>query len=133
MKTRIRNYGTIALFIASSLFSTGASAHGEKSDPPVAQLKYLGNIENQPVFQLDLNAAKEVNDFLISIKDELGETIYSERVTAKVFTRKFRLDTETLNDDQLRVEVRARGNKKAEVFTINRNTRFVEEASVTKL
>ncbi|TMI88761.1 MAG: hypothetical protein E6H06_18775 [Bacteroidetes bacterium] len=132
MKTKIKNYGTIALFIAFGLLTTAASASGLEKDPPVAQLKYIGNIENQPVFQLDLNTAQE-GYFLISIENKFGETLYSERIKAKVFTRKFRLDTETLSDDELRVEVRTSSNKKPEVFTINRNTRLVEEASVTKL
>lgn len=132
MKTKIRNYTTIALFASFSLFTTIASAKGEEKDPPVAQLKYIGNVGNQPVFQLDLNTESESN-FVISIKNQFGESIYSEKVKAKVFTRKFRLDTETLQDDPLRVEVRSGNSKKPEVFTINRYSRFVEEASVTKL
>ena len=131
METKIRNYTTIALFFALSLFTT-ASAKGVEKDPPVAQLRYIGNVGDQPVFQLDLNAEKE-DHFIISIKNQLGENIYSERVRAKVFTRKYRLDTESLQDDTLRVEVKSGSSKKAEVFTINRYTRFVEETSVSKL
>ena len=132
MKTKTRNYLTIALFFALSLFTTVASAKGVQKDPPVAQLKYIGSVKDQPVFQLDLNADKE-DHFVISIKNELGESIYSERVKAKVFTRKYRLDTESLQDDALRVEVRSESSKKAEVFTITRYARFVEETSVNKL
>jgi hypothetical protein len=131
METKIRNYTTIALFFALGLFTT-ASAKAVQKDPPVAQLKYIGNVGDQPVFQLDLNADKE-DHFVISIKNQLGESIYSERVKAKVFTRKYRLDTESLEDDTLRVEVRSGNSKKAEVFTINRYARFVEETSVSKL
>ena len=131
METKIRNYTTIALFFALSLFTT-ASAKGVQKDPPVAQLKYIGNVEDQPVFQLDLNADKE-DHFIISIKNQLGESIYSERVKAKVFTRKYRLDTESLQGDTLRVEVRSGNSKKAEIFTINRHARFVQETSVSKL
>jgi hypothetical protein len=132
METKIKNYTTIALFFALSLFTTVASAKGEKKDPPVAQLKYIGNVGDQPVFQLDLSTDKE-DHFIISIKNQFGENIYSERVTAKVFTRKFRLDTESLQDDILRVEVRSGSSKKPEVFTINRYSRYVEETSVSKL
>ena len=110
METKIRNYTTIALFFALSLFTTVASAKGEKKDPPVAQLKYIGNVGDQPVFQLDLSTDKE-DYFIISIKNQFGENIYSERVKAKVFTRKFRLDTESLQDDILRVEVRSEATK----------------------
>lgn len=132
MKTKIKNYATIALFVSFSLFTTVASANGEKKTPPVAQLKYIGNAGNQPVFQLDLNTDAEDN-FVISIRNQFGESIYSERVKAKVFTRRFRLDTESLQDDILQVEVRSGNSKKPEVFTINRYTRFIEEASVSKL
>src|SRR5215470_7101559 len=132
METKIKNYTTIALFFALSLFTTVASANGVQKDPPVAQLKYIGNVGDQPVFQLDLNADKE-DHFIISIKNQLGESIYSERVKAKVFTRKYRLDTESLQDDSLRVEVKSANSKKAEVFTINRYARFVEETSVSNL
>jgi len=132
METKIKNYTTIALFFAFSLFTTAASAKGVQKDPPVAQLKYIGNVGDQPVFQLDLNTDKE-DHFIISIKNQLGESIYSERVKAKTYTRKFRLDTESLTDEPLRVEVRSGSSKKPEVFTINRYARFVEETSVSKL
>jgi len=132
MKTKIRNYGTAALLIAFSFMTTIAWAGIEKKDPPAAELKYIGNLKNQPVFQLDLNSAQE-DDFLICIKDQFGEILYSERVKAKVFTRQFQLDTDDLIGAVLRVEVRAAKNNKPAVFTINRNSRLVEETSISKL
>ena len=131
MKTRIKNYVAVALSVVFIFITTIASANDGEKNPPVAQLKYIGNIKNQPVFQLDLNTDKE-NDFLISIKDEYGEPLYSERVKTKNFTRKFQLDTDNLGDAVLRVEVRT-GDKKPEVFMINRSSRFVEETSISKL
>ena len=131
MKTKIRNYGTIALFLVFSLVATVIRANDEKKAPPAAELKYIGILKNQPVFQLDLNSAKE-EDFAIAIKDQFGEVLYSERIKAKTFTRKFQLDTENLGDAILRVEVKS-GKNKPEVFTINRNTRFYEETSISKL
>ena len=131
MKTKIRNYGTIALFIAFSLVATVTLANDEKKTPPAAELKYIGILKDQPVFQLDLNSVNE-EDFTISIRDQFGEILYSERIKAKVYTRKFQLDTETLGDAILRVEVKS-GKNKPEVFTINRNTRFYEETSISKL
>ena len=131
MKTKIKNYGTIALFVAFSFIATVALANNGNGDTPAVQLKYLGNINNQPVFQLDLNGSKEQN-FSIAIKDQFGEILYSERVKAKTFTRNFRLDTDNLDDAVLKVEVKD-GSKNPQVFTINRNSRFVEETSISKL
>lgn len=131
MKTKIKQYGTIALFIAFSFIATVASANSGNGDSPSVELKYLGNVNSQPVFQLNLSVNQE-QSFTISIKDQSGEVLYSEKVKAKTFTRNFRLNTESLDDAALKVEV-IDGNKKAQVFTINRNTRFIEETSISKL
>lgn len=131
MKTKIKQYGTIALFVAFSFIATVAFANNGNGDSPSVELKYLGNVNSQPVFQLNLNVNQEQN-FTISIKDQFGEVLYLEKVKAKTFTRNFRLNTESLDDAAIKVEV-VDGNKKAEVFTINRSTRFVEETSISKL
>ena len=131
MKTKIKNYGTIALFAFFSFIGTATLANDETKDPPTAQLKYIGVLEKQPVFQLDLNGTEQ-QEFTISVRDQFNEILYTERVKAKTFTRKFLLDTDNLDGAVLKVEVRS-GRNKPEVFTINRSTRFVEETSVTKL
>ena len=131
MKTKIKNYGTIALFIVFGLVATATWANDGKKDSPTAELKYIGIRNNQPLFELNLSSANE-GDFHIAIKDQFGEVLYSERVKAKIFTRKFQLDTENLGDAVLRVEVKS-GKNKPEVFTINRNTRFIEETSISTL
>ena len=130
MKTTIRNYGTIALAVAFSFIETVSWATDGRNDTPVVSLKYIGVVQNQPMFQLDLNSVEET-DFYVSIKDQYGQVFFSEKIKAKNFTRNFRLDT-SLDDAVLKVEVRD-GNKKPEVFTINRNTRYYEETSISKL
>ena len=131
MKSKIRKFGTIALLVAFSFTATVSWATDGGADTPAVSLKYLGLVQNQPAFQLDLNSVEET-DFYVSIKDENGRVIYNEKIKAKTFTRNFRLDTESLDDAILKVEVRD-GNKKPEVFTINRNTRYYEETSISKL
>ena len=131
MKTKIRNYGTIALALAFSFIATVSWATDGTKDTPVVALKYIGLVQNQPMFQLDLNSVEET-DFYISIKDQNGQVIYNEKITAKNFTRNSRNEIENLDDAILKVEVRD-GNNKPQVFTINRNTRYYEETSISKL
>ena len=131
MKTRIKNYGTIALVVAFSFIATVSWAIDGRNDTPTVSLKYVGLVQNQPTFQLDLNSVEET-EFYVSIKDQYGQVIYNEKITAKNFTRSYRLDSENLDDAILKVEVRD-GNKKPHVFTINRNTRYYEETSISKL
>ena len=130
MKTKIKNFGTIALVVALSFTATVSWAFDGTKDTPVVSLKYVGLVQNQPLFQLDLNSVEET-DFYVSIKDQYGQVIYSEKIKAKNFTRNYRLNT-SVDDAILKVEVRE-GNKKPEVFTINRNTRYDEETSISKL
>ena len=130
MKTKIKNFGTIALVVALSFTATVSWAFDGTKDTPVVSLKYVGLIQNQPTFQLDLNSVEET-DFYISIKDQNGQVIYNEKITAKNFTRNYRLNA-SVDDAILKVEV-GEGNKKPEVFTINRNTRYYEETSISKL
>src|SRR5678815_5733551 len=122
MKTTIKKYGTIALALAFSFIATVSWAHDGGNDTPVVSLTYIGLVQNQPMFQLDLNSVEET-DFYVSIKDQFGQVIYSEKITAKNFTRNYRLDSENLDEAVLKIEVRD-GNKKPQVFTINRNTRY---------
>ena len=131
MKTRIKNYGTIALVVAFSFIATVSWATDGRNDTPAVSLKYLGIVQNQPMFQLDLNSVEET-EFYVSIKDQYGQVFYTEKIKAKNFTRNFRLDTENFEDAVLKVEVRD-GNKRPEIFTINRNTRYYEETSISKL
>ena len=131
MKTKIKNFGTIALVVALSFTATVSWAFDGTKDTPVVSLKYLGLVQNQPMFQLDLNSVEET-DFYVSIKDQYGQVFYTEKIKAKNFTRNFRLDTENPDDVILKVEVRD-GNKKPAVFTINRSTRYYEETSISKL
>jgi hypothetical protein len=130
MKTKIKHFATIALVVALSFTATVSWAFDGTKDTPVVSLKYVGLVQNQPTFQLDLNSVEET-DFYVSIKDQDGQVIYNEKIKAKNFTRNYRLNT-SVDDAILKVEVRE-GNKKPEVFTINRNTRYYEETSISKL
>jgi hypothetical protein len=131
MKTKIRNYASIALFLAFSFFANVVLANEGNGDKPAAELKYVGNVKNQAVFQLDLSSPNE-EYFYISIKDQSGDVLYNEKVKTKAFSRRFVLDNDYLNEAVVRIEVR-NGNAKREVFTINRNTRFYEETNISKL
>ena len=69
MKSKIKNYGTIALFVAFSLMATVSWANDGGNDTPAVSLKYIGLVQNQPMFQLDLNSVEET-EFYVSIKDQ---------------------------------------------------------------
>ncbi len=123
----------VALFLVFSVvFSATASANEGKKDNPVIELKHIGTYDNQPIFQLSLNTPVE-EEFTITLRDKDGNVLYSDKVKGTSITKKFLLSTEEVGDNILSVEVKAKKNTKAEIYTINRKQNLVEETLVTKL
>ena len=128
----IKKIIAIALF---SVFTAGFAPAVKASDStnyasPV-ELKFLGNFQDLPVFQLDLNNAEE-EEFVITIRNESGNLLYSDKVKGAKISRKFKFDTDELEDGLLLVEVKPSKNK-AEIFKVSTKVRFVQETSVSKL
>jgi len=133
MKKAMRNYGifTIALLAFTLAFSTVTLANDEKPSP-VTELKFIGNLENQPVFQLNLNNTIE-DEFTVTFRDENGNILYTDKFKGANLTKKFMLKSEELGDGVLNVVVRGRKNNSVEVYSINRSHSYVEETVVNKV
>jgi hypothetical protein len=133
MKKAMRNFGifTIALLAFTLAFSTVTLANDEKPSP-VTELKFIGNLENQPVFQLNLNNTIE-DEFTVTFRDENGNILYTDKFKGANITKKFMLKSEELGDAALHVVVRGRKNNTTEVYSINRSHSYVEETVVNKV
>ena len=121
----------MSLFFVLSLNLT-ASATDEDKKPSTIQLKMISNANEAPVFQLDLNN-KEVEEFYVTIKDNFGNTLYSDKIKGSNISKKFKLNPEGMSDESIRVEVRSKKTNKSEVYTINRSSKYVQETVVNKL
>jgi len=134
MKTESRNYGKLAIVaLALSLAFTTPSiaSDGEKGNHKT-ELKFIGNMENQPVFELNL-ANKEEDEFTVTFRDEFGNILYSERFKGAALNKKFMLKTEDLSDTALNVTVKSKKGNTTEVYIINRSHSYVEETQVNKI
>jgi hypothetical protein len=116
---------TVALTVASSTYSF--ANEGNKNTPTI-ELKFLGNADNQPIFQLSLTSA-EADEYTITIRDEAGYVLYSSVEKS----RKFRLSTETLGNNPVTVEIKSKNSKKTEVYEIGRTQKVVTETVVNKI
>ena len=104
----------LAIFSAS--FSNPVAAMDKKSDPPGVEIRYLGFLNNNPVFEINTNNVLADN-FIVTIRDESGLVLYSEKISGKNLTRKYRIDTEEeIAEGGLRFEVRSASTKKTEVY-----------------
>ena len=128
---------TMGLFSLCTMGLTNATFAGVKPDHPI-ELKFIGKIKNQPVFQLNLNNT-EAEDFFIVIKDQNHEVLYSEKVIAKDanFTRKYQLDiTEAdLNTSEfgVRVEVTSAKTHTTQVYKVSSQTSVHEDIVIAQL
>lgn len=134
MKKIISNNRLIAialLTVFSLATAPAAFANGGKEIP--VELKYMGNIKNQHIFQLNVNGSAEQDEFTITIRDEYGNQVYRENIKAESFTKKFLFNTDELSEASLQFEVFSKKTKKSVVYAINSNTRQIEEVVVSEL
>jgi len=133
----MKNYKTlaIALFAALSVASTSNVMANEEVKPKssVIDLKFIGNIENQPVFQLNVNNT-ENDEYIVTFRDEQNNVLYSGKLKGINITKNFQLSSEDGGDENtMSVEVRSKKTSKSEVYKINRTRSFTEEIVVNKL
>ena len=128
MKKTMKN-AAIGLFtllaVTAAITSSATTIENE------AELKAAGKINNQPVFQLDLNNSSS-SKFIIVIKDEYGVTLYQEVITGMNISRKFQLNTEELSGVDVRFEIIDVKNNKTSVFNIQNSSKVLNETSIVK-
>ena len=123
----------IAIIAVLSAAFTNPAMAATKTDPPVTEVKYLGFVGSNPVFELNLNGLHPDN-YLISIRDASGTVIFSEKLNGKNLSRKYRIDTEeAIPEGGLRFEVKALKAKRTDIYVADVTESVTREAAVTKL
>ena len=122
----------IALAITSTTaLSTPALAIEDKKAIPV-ELTFLGNINNQPVVQLNFTNT-EVNEYTVVVRDSYGMVLYKDKVKGRNMTQKFILNTEDLGDGEVHFEITGTKNDKTARYEVNTVSRLVEDVVVNKV
>jgi hypothetical protein len=135
MKTSVIN--TRNIFIALvTLFTISIAVPataGETPSQPV-ELKYIGKIKNQPVFELTVSGIED-NEFTVIIRDENNDVLYRENFKGDSITKKFMLQTEDmgLGSASVKFEVIAKKSEKTFVYQVNKNSRIMEDMVVNKI
>jgi hypothetical protein len=136
MKTKLKAIRVFAIAILTLVIfgvSTTASAAKTPDDP--IELKYVGQTQSQPVFQLNLNNTK-ASAYYIHIKDANGKVIYSEKVEGTGITRNYRFDIKDVDmtspDFGLTVEVTDAKTKDTQVFHVKSKTQVIQNFEVAK-
>ena len=122
----------VMAFISTS-FSTSLLAMDKKTDPPVVEIKYLGFNDKNPVFEITISNV-QVDNYYITVRGESGTALYSEKISGKNISRKYRIDTEEeIEKGGLRFEVKSVSNNKTEVYIAGVDENIRREMAVTKI
>lgn len=119
--------------IISTSFSNPVLATGRSNENPGIEIKYLGFQQKNPVFEIVIKNIKEDN-FIIKIRDESGTVLYSEKLSGKNFSRKYRIDTEEeIAEGSLRFEVTSLSNRKSDVYIVGITESVSKEMAINKI
>jgi hypothetical protein len=134
MNKAMRNYGIIAIALVAFTFAFSNTTLANEEGPTkhVTELKFIGNKENQPVFQLNLTNTVE-DEYTVTFRDEYANILYTEKFKGVNISKKFLLKSEDFGDASLNVVVRAKNGNTTEVYKINRSHSYVEETVVNKV
>jgi hypothetical protein len=133
MKNTLMNTRTLAIALATTFSVAIASptlANDEKKAIPV-ELKFLGNIENKPVFQLTFNSPVET-EFTVVVRDKYNNVFYKENVKGGNISKKFLLNIEELGDDAIQFEITGRKTDKTVIYDVNKKSRVIEDLIISK-
>ena len=135
MKKIFRSNRLIAIAFFT-VFTTGTASIAMASNSnyviPV-ELKFVGTIKSQPLFELSFAGNPDHDEFTIVIRDESGTSLYRENIKGENFSKKFLLNTDEIGDEILHFEVISKKSKKRVVYEVSRNSHFVEEMVVSEL
>lgn len=128
----ITRIGAIALlFVLALNLSTQAQANNE-TNPAGVELKFIGNVKNQPAFQLTYNGTTE-NEFTVVVRDQYSNTLYKDNVKGSTISKKFVLNMEELGDVDVTFEIYTKNSNKPVVFEVTKNTRYVQDVVINKV
>ncbi len=128
-KTRLAALALVTIFTLS--FSTAALAIDEKN-PSGVELTFIGNVKNQPIFQLVANHPDET-EYTVSVLDENNVVLYKDVVKSGATGKKFMLNTDELGDTPVRFEITGKKSNKTVVYEINHNSHVISDLVINKV
>lgn len=129
INTRILAIALVSVFAVA--LTTPVLANEGKNPNPV-ELKYIGQLKNQPLFELTFDNAAD-NEFIVVIRDEFKNVLYRDFIKGGTTSKKYLLNTDEIGDITVQFEITSRKTDKTIVYEVNRNSRFVEDLVVNKV
>jgi hypothetical protein len=94
------------------------------------QLKRVSSVNNQPVFELQLNN-NESDIIYVIIKDLAGAILHRERITEKKAVRNYALDSDAFSVASILIfDIQSVKNKTTTLFEVKNNNKTVNDIEV---
>lgn len=133
MKKTMINFRTAAVALATILTigftqSTYAAAPGTTTE-----LKFVGNFNSTPVFQLELNNTDNA-EYVVIVKDAEKRVLFSEKLTGEKISRRYKLQSEELEQVAgTTFEITNKKTNETTKYEVNSSSSFVTDVSIAKL
>ncbi|HWI90460.1 MAG TPA: hypothetical protein VNT20_04255 [Flavisolibacter sp.] len=105
---------------------------GTTDTTPTPLVKYVGSLDGQPVFKVDLKNESAKAQYL-TIKDDQGVILYAEKIKGKEFTKSFKFENSDRDNVRLTFIVENEKGVQSQEFKVNTNTRVLNDVVVTTL
>jgi hypothetical protein len=125
--------GTIVVCaLMVTILSSKANAQQLTTAKNTPEIKYLGTVQDKLVFQVDFRSVAN-NSLFVSIKDDEGMVLFTEKIKDSKFSRKFAFDREEFEGKKLSFVIHDATETTAQTFQVARNLRLVEDVVITRL
>ncbi|HOZ97196.1 MAG TPA: hypothetical protein PLS07_04485 [Niabella sp.] len=133
MKTYLTKTKFVAVALAT-LFMTGTAvpAFAGNDDDKKAEVSYVGNLNELPVFRLTLNN-KVKEAYYVSVTDIDGNILHSEKVNGTNIVRNYQFNGELYGNYNLTFTITDAKGKEVSTYNVNKNKKTVDEITVNEV
>ena len=120
----------LSLGLSTILLAGAASAQSSTNPDPA--VRYIGSIDGQPMFRVQLDN-QTGNVYHLTIKDEEGTVLYTERSNNKQFAKSFKFDNSDRSNVKLTFILEGNKTVQSKEFKVNSSTQVLDNVVVTTL
>ncbi len=134
MKNVLISTRTLAIAVTATLataFCSPVFANDEKNPDPV-ELKFVGNIDDYPVFQLTFTGEEE-QEYIIIIRDEFSNVLYKERIKVQSLSKNFVLKIDGLEYNDIQFEILGKKTDSKVVYAVSKKLHTTEDMLINKI
>jgi hypothetical protein len=123
---------SFASLVLIGLANTASARTTDTTPTPAPAVKYVGSLDGQPLFKVELNNENTKFQYL-TIKDDQGVVLFSEKIKGKEFSKTFRFESLDRDNVKLSFIVETDKGTQSQEFKVNTNTRVLNDVVVTTL